>query len=198
MTLRASIPLRHPLVLCIRGCFVLFFWVTCACSSDLKEVEDATAFYEPAVEKGTDISLWYNEEGRQRIKLTAPQIVQHKVDDPYVEFPKGLNVWFYNDSLEVVSTLSAKYAIRYDKEQQTIFRDSVVIHNRLDEEVYTEEMTWDEGEEKVFSDKFVRIITPDKRITGKGFEANQEFTEYTIKQITGQVYVQSDQTDEDI
>lgn len=198
MTHWASITNTHPLVLDIRGCFVLLLLVTAACSSNIQEVEDAAAFYEPAVEKGTAITLWYNEEGSQRIKLTAPVIVQHKVDEPFVEFPSGLNVWFYNDSMNVVSTLSAQYAIRYDKEQQTVFRDSVVIHNKLDEEVYTEEMTWDEGEGTVYSDKFVRIITPDKRITGKGFEANQEFTEYTIKQITGQVYVQSDQTDEDI
>lgn len=197
--IRSITYLSYPLVRCIRGFFVLLIaTLTWQCASDIEEVEETAARYAPAVERGKDITLLYNEEGQQRIKLTAPQIVQHKIDDAYVEFPEGLNVWFYNDSMQTVSTLTARYAIRYEKELQTIFRDSVVIHNRLGEEVYTEEMTWDEGEEKVYSDKFVRIITPDKRLTGKGFEANQEFTDYTIQQITGQVYVQSDQTDENL
>lgn len=193
-----SILYSHPLLLCIKGCFILLITTLMACSSDLNEIEEVAEMYAPTVEKGTNISLWYNEEGQQRIKLTAPLIVQHKVESPYIEFPSGLQVWFYSDSMTITSTLSAKYAIRYEKEAKTIFKDSVVIHNQLKEEVYTEEMTWDEKEETVYGDQFIRIITPDKRITGKGFTADQTFTTYTIQQITGQVYVQSNKTDEDI
>lgn len=196
--MKTLFPSKHPLVYGIRGCFVLGMLLAGACSNDLKEIEATAAYYAPAVERGEDITLIYNEEGHKKVKLEAPVIIQHKLEEPYIEFPKGLNVWFYNDSLETTSTLSAQYAIRYEQEEKTVFRDSVIIVNEMGEKVYTEEMTWDEQAEKVYSDALVRIVTPDKRITGHGFEANQSFTEYVIKEITGQVYVQSNSTDENL
>ena len=70
--------------------------------------------------------------------------------------------------------------------------------NEAHEELYTDELIWNEKEERIYSDKFVRIVTPEQRISGNGFEADQEFTVYKVKEITGQVYVESNETDEDL
>lgn len=188
---------HYPLAMLVRG-FVFLPLLLLACTNSMEEVQETTGHYEPAMETGKNITLLFNEDGQQRVRLTAPVIVQHKTEEPYIEFPEGLTVWFYNDSLQRSSTLRANYAIRYEKEQQTIFRDSVLIYNVNNEEVYTEEMTWDEKEERVYGEQFIRIVTPEERLTGKGFEANQDFTEYTILQITGQVYVESNAIDEDL
>ena len=39
---------------------------------------------------------------------------------------------------------------------------------------------WDQKEEKVYSDKYIRIQEDDKIITGIGFESNQNMTQYKI------------------
>ena len=44
---------------------------------------------------------------------------------------------------------------------------------------------WDEKQERVYSDKFIRIEQEDKIITGYGFESNQQMTEYQIYNNTG-------------
>jgi len=167
-----------------------------ACKNSIKEVEDTAEHYEPAKETGKNIELTYYESGHVKVKLTAPKIIRAKTKDPYIEFPKGLLVRFYNDSLNLTSTLRANYGIRYEKEHKTYFRDSVQLKNIADEKLETEELIWDENKSTIYTDKFVKVITPDERITGKGFEADQEFKNWTIKNITGQVYVQRGKTDE--
>lgn len=168
------------------------------CQNDLREVESASRLYEPTRETGQTIELNYTENGNTKVRLRAPSLIRSKTKDPYVEFPDGLKVWFYNDSLEETSTLQAEYGIRYEKENKTYFRDSVHLKNVADEQLFTEELIWDEKEETIYSEKFVRIVTPDQRITGKGFKADQQFTNYTIQNISGKVYVQPDKTDEDL
>lgn len=169
-----------------------------ACQNEISEVTTTKKLYEPTRETGKDIELIYTEDGKTKVRLNAPKLVRSKTKDPYVEFPDGLSVKFYNDSLEVTSTLKANYGIRYEKEDKTYFRDEVELENVANEQLFTEELIWNEKQETIYSEKFVRIVTPEQRINGKGFEADQQFTNYTIKNISGQIYVQPGQTDEDI
>lgn len=176
----------------IRGFAVLLLAIGIqACGHSMDEVRETVARYEPATETGRNITLNYFEDGIHKARLTAPVIVSHKAQEPYMEFPEGLNMRFFDANKRETGTLSARYAIRNEKKRETIFRDSVVVRNEKNEELFTEEMIWDEDNAIIYSDKFVRIVTPEERITGRGFEADQEFKSYTIKNITGQVYVES-------
>ena len=46
--------------------------------------------------------------------------------------------------------------------------------------------------DRVWTDRFIKISTKDEIIYGEGFEANQDFTSYEIKQITGTIKVQEE------
>ena len=48
-------------------------------------------------------------------------------------------------------------------------------------------MYWNQKTKKVYSEKFVKIETPDEVIYGEGFESDEEFTSYVIKKIKGSV-----------
>jgi hypothetical protein len=64
----------------------------------------------------------------------------------------------------------------------------VVIHNINDEEIRTDELYWDKTKRFIYSDKNVRIrIRDEKILLGEGFESNETFTRYKIKQLTGVV-----------
>lgn len=170
--------------------------ITASCKHDLEKIRQ-TEEYKPTIETGKDIEMIYSEQGIVRIKLTAPKLVRHSEEDTYVEFPLGLQILFYNDSLEVTSTLKANYGIRYEKKQETLFRDKVEIINKKGEQLYTEELIWNEKEALIQSDKFVRIITPNERIKGRGFTAKQDFTNYKITNITeGIINVETGENDE--
>jgi hypothetical protein len=48
------------------------------------------------------------------------------------------------------------------------------------EEFRSDELFWDERQEKVYSDKYIEIKRGDSELKGYGFESNQEMNEYRI------------------
>ena len=64
-------------------------------------------------------------------------------------------------------------------------RSNVHIRSQRGDKFDTDLLFWDEKQERVYSDKFIRIEQEDKIITGYGFESNQQMTEYQIYNNTG-------------
>ena len=101
--------------------------------------------------------------------------------------PSGLSAKFYNDEMQITSTLDADYGIRYEDEQRMEAKKNVVVVNEKGEKLNTEHLIWYERKEKLLSDDFVKITTKDEIIFGNGFEANQNFTKYRIFNIKGTI-----------
>jgi hypothetical protein len=53
----------------------------------------------------------------------------------------------------------------------------------------TEQLTWDQRREMIYTDKFIKIKTADEILYGTGFESNQNFTRYRIKNLNGRVSI---------
>lgn len=65
---------------------------------------------------------------------------------------------------------------------------NVVLNNELGDRMYTEQLFWDEKKDSIYTDKFVKIVTPDKVITGsKGLRSNSSFSSYVIFGIQGEI-----------
>src|SRR3546814_14747832 len=77
--------------------------------------------------------------------------------------PEGLHVEFYNDSLEVESTLTSKYGKRDLKAKTMEVRDSVVVLTTDGRMLETERLGWEEEDDRIFSDQFVKITDPNGR-----------------------------------
>jgi|GEM_PF-534182 len=172
---------------------VILFLV--ACENDLQQVNELTKEYEAAVETGKDIEMQYSEMGILRVKINGPTIKRHKTKEPFVEFPDGLIVTFYGDNGKVKSVLTADYAIRYEKEQKaTLERNVVLFNDEKGEKLETEELFWNEKDQTISGNQLVTITTPRERIIGEqGFEAEQDFSTYTIKQIVdSEVIIEGD------
>jgi LPS export ABC transporter protein LptC len=122
-------------------------------------------------------------------KLTAPYMLRYDLTDtPYAEFPRSLHVDFYNDSLNTESQVDALYGKYYSSLDKIFLRDSVVVKNlRKGDTLRCKELWWDQHTEKFYTDKPVRIYTPDKILYGTGMEADQNFRWYTITKLTGTV-----------
>jgi LPS export ABC transporter protein LptC len=126
---------------------------------------------------------------RVKGKLTAPYMLNYqRADSPYAEFPRTLHVDFYNDSLKTESQLDALYGKYLANQNKVFLRDSVVVKNlSKGDTLRCKELWWDQQTEKFYTDKPVRIYTPDKILYGTGMEADQNFRWYTITKLTGTV-----------
>ena len=172
----------YPTPFCVLSIIILLFAITLSsCVNDVNEVNQTTQLAEPNVEHGKNIELFYSEYGKVKVRVTAPEVTRYYTDDPYSEFTKGLHVEFYNDSMKITSTLTANYGIRYENQLKTIMRNDVQVVNENNENLNTDELIWDEKKHIIYSDKFVKITTPDQILYGQGMEADEQLTKYKIK-----------------
>lgn len=156
-----------------------------ACENSIEAVNNLNEQFKPAIETATAVKLVYSEKGNVKVELYAPQLLRHKVKEPYIEFPEGLEVKFFNEQLRNTGQMTAKYGLRYEKDEKVIVRDSVVWINTRKETLEADELIWDERNKSVYSDKFVKITTEYEELRGTGFEANQDFTKYRIRNPEG-------------
>jgi LPS export ABC transporter protein LptC len=111
----------------------------------------------------------------------------------YVEMKDGLRVDFFDADLNITSTLTAKYGRYFQEKGNILVQDSVEVKNNKDETLHTEELVWNEKLQKFYSDKFVKVVTPTQIIFGDGLEANQDFSQYNIKNVKGTIAVDKNQ-----
>jgi len=57
----------------------------------------------------------------------------------------------------------------------------------------TELLFWNEPKDKIWSDRFVRFTQGDQIIMGTGFESDTRFSNWTIKNVTGNLYIENEQ-----
>ena len=177
-------------LLVLAACTFLLLQLT-ACKSDLDQARLVVARANVNIEKGKQVEINYSDKGVVRIKAIAPTATRFNNNRPYLEFSDGIKIQFYNEQHNIESTLTSKYATAYENSHSMTARDSVVVINDKGEILNTDELIWDEDKKIIYSNSFVKIRTKDEIIYGNGMTANENFTGYVIKNITGTIKVNS-------
>lgn len=167
-------------------CFMVCISIT-SCENNIDEVNTLTTTANYPVESGKDIEVIYSDSGHVKIKLNAPVMMRYTGEKQYMEMPNGVNVMFYDNSMNVTSHLSSNYAISYEKDEILEAKNDVIVVNEKGEQLNTEHLIWDKRQELIHTDEFVKITTSDEIIYGNGLESNQNFTKYKIKDIKGTI-----------
>jgi LPS export ABC transporter protein LptC len=164
-----------------------------ACGNDLEEAKLVASRANVNIETGKEVVINYSDNGITRIRAKAPTATRFNKEKPYMEFGDGIHLQFFDDKGNVESTLTAKYATAVENSQEMTVRDSIVVVNQKGERLTTDELIWDEEKKIIYSNTFVKIATEDEVIYGKGMIANQNFSDYTIKNITGKIKVNANE-----
>lgn len=165
-----------------------------SCENDIGEVMKLAAVDNSPLEIQEDLVLERSDSGYTRLILKAPLAESYShLEKPYRLFPENINVNFYDINGKESSRLRANYAKQMINTQIWEAKGNVVIVNKNGEQINTEQMFWDVKKGLIYSDAYVKITTPDKIIQGNGFEANQDFTDYQIKNIIGTINLKEDE-----
>jgi LPS export ABC transporter protein LptC len=168
--------------------FLLNGLLVWSCANDLAEIEKVIQIEDAQKEVAHDVRLLYSDSAEVKVEVLGAKLVRYlEKEDPREEFPEGITVNFLTGGKKTNSVLTSKFAVRYEGSNQITVRDSVVWISKKGEKLETEELIWDEKNKKVFSSRYVRITNPEEVIFGYGFDANQDFTEWRIKQIEGRM-----------
>lgn len=135
-----------------------------------------------------DLVSTESKNGKLTYRMTTPLMERYELaDEPFTEFTKGIKVVTYNDSTKVVeSDLRADYAHYDENKKLWEARGNVIANNyKGDRVLYTEQLFWNESDDKIYSDKLVRIRDGKSKHTGIGFESDGSFNVYTFKSTRG-------------
>ncbi len=176
--------------------FITVLSLSAGCENDIERIQmltDETMM--PAV-AGSNVEVIYSDSASVRVQVLAPSFRQFSnIERPYMEFPDGIEVFFYDDSLRIESEIRADYTIYYPDEGLWHATGNVIAR-RLDsgDALNTEELFWDEGKHLIYSNTFTRIQNEDGTFYGKrGFESDQELTNWQLKGSSGTVNVQDEE-----
>ena len=161
------------------------------CSNDINEVNAITNTDHLKKEEAQHVTILYSDSAQVRVRITANKMIRHlDRSSPRDEFPEGIYVEFLGESGRPYSWLEADRAVRFEKANEVIAQGNARFYNRKEEMLTSTELIWNENEQKLHTNKFVRITQPMKGDTsyGYGFEANEEFTQFEIKKKTSSVF----------
>ena len=120
-----------------------------------------------AVLKSYNVTTLVSDSGITRFRVTTPEwLVFDKKAKPTWEFPQGIHLEQFDENLEVHSEVDAKKAIYYTELEEWILSDSVYAVNVDGERFESDILYVHQKEDRIFTDKYVKITQEDKIITG--------------------------------
>lgn len=165
-----------------------------SCENTISKINEITQL-EDTLAAITTYNIVYerSDSGFIRVRLSSPLMKRYLGDDEYNEFPNGFEITFFDKKGHETSYITANYGIDYRKRKSMNARNNVVIKNyETSEELYTENLIWDQKGNLIKSNTFVKLVMPDKTIFGDSMWANEEFTEHEIYNIKGQFDIEED------
>ena len=171
------------------GIVTIFLMVTMlllfvgSCTSSKKETV-AVVFNPDSsyIMRTTDVVTLISDSGITRYKLNAKEwLMFSKAKDPFWYFPEGIYIEKFDSLFNAEASVKADTAYYWEKKKLWKLIGNVEILSLENEKFETSEMFWDQGKERIYSSKRVRIEKKDQIIIGKdGFESNQDMTKYSF------------------
>jgi len=165
--------------------------VLMSCKNDIEVISALTNIDTLPSQTIVNLETIYTDSAKIQLIVKSKLVkTYNQEEDPYLEFPKGMEVFFYDKTGVVESQLSAKYAIYHKEDKLWEAKDSVVVINANGEILNTEQLFWDENIKMIFTSKFVTITTTSEIIYGEGMKANENFKNWKIMKPRGTFYIE--------
>ncbi len=165
--------------------FILHCSLLLTACEEPKQTKKVNA-YDGPIEEINDVKLLYSEAAKVKVRLTTAKQLRYANDNR--RYPKPVNIVFYSPTGEEITTIRSDSG-KYDKakDMYVVMGNVVVINKQKQEKLLTPELNWKPQTKKVFTEKRVTILSQQtgEKLYGLGLDANQDFTQYSIRKPTG-------------
>ena len=103
----------------------------------------------------------------------------------YKIFDKGLFLEQFDEKFHVQSYIQCDTAYYFDTKRLWELRGRVRILTKDGLRFSSEELYWDENEHELYSNKFSRLVTPDRQLQGSYFRSDERMTRYYVSNTKG-------------
>lgn len=133
-----------------------------------------------------DVVTIISDSGVARYRITAPiWLVYDEAAVPVWRFPEGMLLEKFDSVFGTDATVTADSATYFKNMQLWRLDGNVNILNTQGEKFLTQQLFWNQRDNKIYSDSFIHIERADRIIEGLGFQSNDRMTRYSITQPTG-------------
>lgn len=154
------------------------------CISSCREDIDAAALqvYEGPMRTGINIHVVHSDSAKVRTEIRAAKQMEFLNGD--MEFPEGILIEFFEKDGSKGTTLQADRG--YFIKEKNIYKGegNVRVDNEIeDQHLQSEELFWDPNKKRIYTETFVTIRDKETLFNGTGMEADESFTNYTLKKL---------------
>ena len=164
-----------------------------SCQGKTNELKGKIDYLGPILE-AENINVLHSDSGYARIRMTTAKQLRYASGEEF--YPKTVYITFIDRNGVEYSRLRGDSA-RYRKAENLYqMQGNVLVNNtRENQSLATEELFWNPGTRKIYSEKKVVIKTPKESFTALGgMDAEQDFSKYTLRKSRGTVVVDSIRT----
>lgn len=133
-----------------------------------------------------NVATLISDSGITQYKIVSPLWnVYDEVDTPYWNFPKGIYLQKFDRKFNVIASVAADSARFFRLLNLWKLDGNVELRKEPGELFLTQQLFWDQRRNRLYSDSFIHIETPERMLEGHGFESNDRLTKYSIRRPTG-------------
>lgn len=136
--------------------------------------------------KTVNVSTTVSDSGYTRYHITTPLwLVFDEAKEPHWDFPEGLYIVRFDNAMREDGNFTADTATYFSSQRLWRFDRNVRMRNTDGDRFLTQQLFWDQQQEKLYSDSFIHIERADRVIEGYGFTSDQSMTSYSVRRPTG-------------
>lgn len=169
-----------------------------ACESNYQNVKRLSLSDGAPIAEGKDINFKYTDSGKLVTNLLAEKLLDYSnLEFPYKEFPNGIEVHFW-DKDGKKNTVTADYAIQFDKSSLVDLRKNVVVITADSVVLKANQLYWDQKNKWVFTDQPYQIKFKDGSYNdgAVGFDSSEDFTTFLSRKNQGVQLVDKTKTED--
>ncbi len=185
---------NHLVFNSILACGMLFAFSGCGKEEALPVLP--TKMSSDVVSESFNVTFLFSEQAILKAKLSAGLVQEKKEGEKDANtsvhyFERGVKLEFYDAEGILETTLTSQRGKMNKEAKLADLQGKVVAQGKEGSRLETEQLFWDEKNDKIYTAGFVRIQTPTRILEGDGFESNTGLTRYRIIKARGQLNVEN-------
>lgn len=145
-------------------------------------INETLKVQEMPLQESWNSTIIFSDSGRTKAIMWVGHLKMFK-EETLID--SNLRVDFYNDFQKKTTTLTSLRG-RLEEATRNLYAigDVIAKNDSAGVVLRTEQLMWRNSDEKIVSDKFVKITSPTEVIEGFGFESDRNLKNYTIYRVT--------------
>jgi LPS export ABC transporter protein LptC len=173
----------------IKTMFFILALVFLSCEEKIKPSIIHLSDVQIPSQESWNATIVFSDSGRIRAVLKASHILVFQDQDVTI-LNQGFRVDFYDENGKHTSYLIADSGRVNEKTKNLEAYGNIVAVSDEGTRVETTRLFWDNERNKVRSDAFVKVTSPNEILQGYGFEADQDLKNYVVYKVSGQAKVE--------